>query len=219
MTHLSTIQTVAVYLLPLIFAITLHEAAHAFVAHKYGDNTAKQLGRLSLNPLHHIDPMGTVLFPMISIVLGAMSGVGAGIIFGWAKPIRIDFRKLHNPKKNLLWIALAGPLANLAMALIWGLTLKGSMYMDSYFGNPLSLMAQAGVSINISLMLLNLLPILPLDGGRIVFSLLPQPYAAKYSTSERYGMFIILGLLLLGGLNFIIQPFYNLLVGLIYTLI
>jgi Zn-dependent protease len=197
----------------------LHEAAHAFVAHKYGDNTAKQLGRLSLNPLHHIDPIGTVLFPMISIVLGAMSGVGAGIIFGWAKPIPIDFRKLDNPKKNLLWIALAGPLANLAMALIWGLALKGSMYMDSYFGNPLSLMAQAGVSINISLMLLNLLPILPLDGGRIVFSLLPQPYAAKYSTSERYGMFIILGLLLLGGLTFIIQPFYNLLVGLIYTLI
>jgi Zn-dependent protease len=218
MNNLSIVQTVAVYIIPLIFAITLHEAAHAFVAHKYGDNTAKLLGRLSLNPMHHIDPFGTVVFPLISIVLGAMSG-GAGFIFGWAKPVPINFSKLKSPKKDLLWIALAGPLSNLAMALIWGLLLKGTLYLDSYFGIPLSLMAQAGISINISLLILNLLPILPLDGGRILFSLLPVKQAQQYAQTERYGMWILIALLLLGGLNYIMQPLYSLLVGGIFTLL
>lgn len=218
MNNLSIVQTVAVYIIPLIFAITLHEAAHAFVAHKYGDNTAKLLGRLSLNPMHHIDPFGTVIFPLISIVLGAMSG-GAGFIFGWAKPVPINFSKLKSPKKDLLWIALAGPLSNLAMALIWGLLLKGTLYLDSYFGIPLSLMAQAGISINISLLILNLLPILPLDGGRILFSLLPVKQAQQYAQTERYGMWILIALLLLGGLNYIMQPLYSLLVGGIFTLL
>ncbi|RTL12176.1 MAG: site-2 protease family protein [Neisseriaceae bacterium] len=218
MNNLSVVQTVAVYIIPLIFAITLHEAAHAFVAHKYGDNTAKLLGRLSFNPTHHIDPFGTIVFPLISIVLGAMSG-GAGFIFGWAKPVPINFSKLKNPKKDLLWIALAGPLSNLAMALIWGLALKGTLYLDSYFGIPLSLMAQAGISINISLLILNLLPILPLDGGRILFSLLPVKQAQQYAQTERYGMWILIALLLLGGLNYIMQPLYTLLVGGIFTLL
>jgi Zn-dependent protease len=218
MNNLSIVQTVAVYIIPLIFAITLHEAAHAFVAHKYGDNTAKLLGRLSLNPMHHVDPFGTVVFPLISIVLGAMSG-GAGFIFGWAKPVPINFSKLKSPKKDLLWIALAGPLSNLAMALIWGLLLKGTLYLDSYFGIPLSLMAQAGISINISLLILNLLPILPLDGGRILFSLLPVKQAQQYAQTERYGMWILIALLLLGGLNYIMQPLYSLLVGGIFTLL
>lgn len=218
MNNLSVVQTVAVYIIPLIFAITLHEAAHAFVAHKYGDNTAKLLGRLSFNPTHHIDLFGTIVFPLISIVLGAMSG-GAGFIFGWAKPVPINFSKLKNPKKDLLWIALAGPLSNLAMALIWGLALKGTLYLDSYFGIPLSLMAQAGISINISLLILNLLPILPLDGGRILFSLLPVKQAQQYAQTERYGMWILIALLLLGGLNYIMQPLYILLVGGIFTLL
>ncbi|HRG61869.1 MAG: site-2 protease family protein [Neisseriales bacterium] len=218
MNNLSIVQTVAVYIIPLIFAITLHEAAHAFVAHKYGDNTAKLLGRLSLNPMHHIDPFGTVVFPLISIVLGAMSG-GAGFIFGWAKPVPINFSKLKSPKKDLLWIALAGPLSNLAMALIWGLLLKGTLYLDNYFGVPLSLMAQAGISINVSLLILNLLPILPLDGGRILFSLLPVKQAQQYAQTERYGMWILIALLLLGGLNYIMQPLYSLLVGGIFTLL
>ena len=218
MNNLSIVQTVAVYIIPLIFAITLHEAAHAFVAHKYGDNTAKLLGRLSLNPMHHIDPFGTVVFPSISIVLGAMSG-GAGFIFGWAKPVPINFSKLKSPKKDLLWIALAGPLSNLAMALIWGLLLKGTLYLDNYFGVPLSLMAQAGISINVSLLILNLLPILPLDGGRILFSLLPVKQAQQYAQTERYGMWILIALLLLGGLNYIMQPLYSLLVGGIFTLL
>lgn len=218
MNNLTIIQTVAVYILPLIFAITLHEAAHAFMAHKYGDSTAKQYGRLSLNPLHHVDLVGTIVFPLISIVLGAMSG-GAGLIFGWAKPVPINFAKLHNPKKNLFWVALAGPLANLAMALIWALILKLSMYLDGYFGQPLSLMSQAGIGINISLMILNLLPILPLDGGRIVFSLLPPLQAQKYARTEAYGMWIILILLFTQTLGAIIQPIYSILVRFIYMLI
>lgn len=218
MSNLSIIQTIAVYIIPLIFAITIHEAAHAFAANRYGDNTAKQYGRLSLNPLHHIDPFGTILFPIISIILGAMSG-GLGFIFGWAKPVPINYSKLQNPKKNLLWIALAGPLANFGMALIWALILKGSFYLSSYFGVPLYLMAQAGISINVSLLILNLLPVLPLDGGRIVFSLLPPAQAQSYAKTEQYGMWILLALLLLGGLNFIMQPLYSGIMSLIFTLL
>ncbi len=198
---LSTIQKIAVYIIPLIFAITLHEAAHAFMAKKYGDDTAYLLGRLSLNPIRHIDPVGTLLFPLIGIVVG-------GFIFGWAKPVPINFAKLHHPKQNVFWIALAGPLANLAMALIWVLLLKISFYIDGYFSLPLSLMAQAGIAINLSLMILNLLPILPLDGGRMVYSLLPIKQANQYARHEPYGMLIIIALLLLGGLTFVIQPIF-----------
>lgn len=209
---LSIIQKVAVYAIPMIFAITFHEAAHAYIAYKNGDPTAKLMGRLSLNPLHHIDPVGTILFPLIGVVMG-------GFIFGWAKPVPINFGKLHNPKKDLLWVALAGPVANFAMALLWALCLKLSMYCGAYFGTPLNLMSQAGISINISLMLLNLLPILPLDGGRIVFSLLPNPQATKFAQTERYGMWILIFLLLVGGLTYIIQPIYLALVNLILSLI
>lgn len=218
MNNLSIIQTVAVYIIPLIFAITLHEAAHAYVSHQYGDNTAKLLGRLSINPLHHIDPIGTVLFPLLSIILGSVAG-GGSFIFGWAKPVPINYAKLKHPKQDLLWIALAGPLSNLAMALIWGLILKATLYIDGYFGVPLSLMSQAGININISLMLLNLLPILPLDGGRIVFSLLPLKAAQSYAKIEQYGMWILIFLILSGGLNFILQPLYAVVVNLIFTLL
>ena len=212
MSGLSVIQKVAVYIIPLIFAITFHEAAHAYVAYKHGDPTAKLMGRLSLNPLHHIDPLGTILFPLIGIILG-------GFIFGWAKPVPINFGKLHNPKRDLFWVALAGPLANLAMALIWALGLKLSTYCNSYFGTPIGLMSQAGISINISLMILNLLPILPLDGGRILFSLLPNKQATTFAKAEPYGMWILIFLLLIGGLTYIIQPIYMLIVNLIISLI
>ena len=209
---LSTIQKISVYIIPLIFAITLHEAAHAFMAKKYGDNTAYFLGRLSLNPLRHVDPVGTIIFPMIGIVLG-------GFIFGWAKPVPIDFSKLHRPKQNIFWIALAGPLANLGMALIWALLLKVSFYLDNYIALPLSLMAQAGIAINISLMLLNLLPILPLDGGRMLYSILPMKQANQYARMEPYGMWILIGLLVLGGLTFIIQPIFRIVIQFILSLI
>jgi Zn-dependent protease len=212
MLSLSVIQKIAVYVIPMIFAITLHEAAHAYVATKYGDKTAYLLGRLSLNPLRHIDPVGTIFFPLIGIVLG-------GFIFGWAKPVPINFSSLHNPKRNLFWIAVAGPVANLVQALIWGLILKLSLYLGGYFGMPLGLMAQAGIAINISLMLLNLIPILPLDGGRMLYSVLPDELASRYARIEPYGMWILIILLLVGGLTFIIQPLYMIIVNTILTLI
>ena len=212
MQGLSVIQKIAVYAIPLIFAITFHEAAHAYVAKRHGDNTAKMMGRLSLNPLHHIDLIGTILFPLIGLIFG-------GFIFGWAKPVPINFGRLHNPKRDMLWVSLAGPLANFAMALIWAIILKLSFYLDSYFGTPISLTAQAGISINISLMLLNLLPILPLDGGRIVLSLLPNAQANKYAMTEPYGMFILIFLLMIGGLTYIIQPIYLTIVNLILSLL
>ncbi|MDD3267161.1 MAG: site-2 protease family protein [Burkholderiales bacterium] len=218
MGNLSLVQTIAIYILPLVFAITVHEAAHAYMAYKYGDNTAKQYGRLSLNPAKHIDPLGTIAFPLISIVLGAMAG-GAGIIFGWAKPVPINFGRLNNPKRDLFWVAFAGPLSNLAMALIWAIIFKISTYANAYIGTPLNLMAQAGISINISLMVLNLLPILPLDGGRMVFSLLPRKEAQQYASTERYGMIIVIVLLLMGALNAILIPICRFFINFIYSLI
>jgi Zn-dependent protease len=208
----TVIQQIAVYVIPMIFAITLHEAAHAFMSHKYGDDTAKLLGRLSLNPAHHIDIVGTIIFPLIGILMG-------GFIFGWAKPVPINFNRLQNPKRNLFWIAFAGPAANFIMALIWALILKLSTVLDLYFGTPLNLMAQAGIAVNISLMILNLIPILPLDGGRMLFSLLPEKYALVYTKIERYGMWILILLLLFGGLNYIIKPLYLAIVNYILLLI
>lgn len=213
MDSLSTVQKIAIFIIPLIFAITAHEAAHGYIANRYGDNTAKLAGRLSLNPLYHIDLVGTIIFPLIGLVFG-------GIIFGWAKPVPINFAKLTHPKSKLFWVALGGPLANFAMALIWALIIKLTSFINvEYFSVPLNLMGQAGISINISLMILNLLPILPLDGGRIVFALLPQKSAMSYAKIEPYGMWILLLLLLFGGLNYIIGPIYSVLVNFILYLI
>lgn len=196
----------------MIFAITLHEAAHAFMSYKYGDDTAKILGRLSLNPMRHIDMLGTIIFPLIGIFMG-------GFIFGWAKPVPINFNRLHSPKKNLFWIAFAGPAANLVMALLWALMLKLSGYLNLYFGTPLNLMAQAGIVVNISLLVLNLLPILPLDGGRMLFAMLPEKQAIIYAKMERYGMWVLIALLLLGGLNYIVKPLYLTIVSAILLLV
>ena len=213
MSDLSTIQKIAVYAIPLIFAITIHEAAHAYVADRCGDNTARILGRLSLNPIRHIDPIGTLLFPMMCLFLG-------GFIFGWAKPVPIGYNQLHNPKRDMFWVALAGPASNFAMALIWVLIFKLSLHVGvGYFAIPLNLMAQAGVAINISLMLLNLLPILPLDGGRIVFSILPPQLGNHYARTEPYGFFILIILLVMGGLSFILQPLYTFIISYMFALI
>lgn len=209
---IQVLQKVAIYVIPLILAITIHEAAHAYVAHRFGDDTAKSQGRLSLNPLVHIDILGTILFPLLGLIAG-------GFIFGWAKPVPINYGRLLNPKRNILWIALAGPFSNLFMALVWLLVLSLSRNFNAYFASQLVLMAQAGVSINISLMIINLLPILPLDGGRIVYSLLPNKQAFQYSKSERYGMLILLTLLILGGLSYIIQPIYSVTIKLLLSLI
>jgi Zn-dependent protease len=195
------IQTLAIYALPVIFAITLHEAAHGYVARHFGDPTAWQLGRISLNPLRHIDLVGTIVLPVLLLVSHA------GFLFGWAKPVPVDFGRLRKPKQDMLWVAAAGPAANLLMALGWALLLKLDILLPEHaYSVPLAEMARAGIEVNAVLMLLNLLPIPPLDGGRIAVSLLPPKAAWRYSQLERYGFIILLALLFFGGLDYILTP-------------
>ncbi len=198
--ELTLVQQIAVYALPVVFAITLHEASHGYVAKHFGDTTAYMLGRVSLNPLRHIDPVGTVLIPLISLFLG-------GILFGWAKPVPVNFNQLRNPKKDMLWVALAGPAANLAMALGWAVVMKlANLMPDSAISLPMSLMGMAGININAVLMVLNLLPLPPLDGGRIAVSLLPNRLAYGYARLEPYGMILLVVLLFSGMLGAILWP-------------
>lgn len=200
------LQTLAIYALPVIFAITLHEAAHGYVARHFGDNTAYVLGRVSLNPVRHIDMVGTILVPLLILITSKLLGSG-GILFGWAKPVPVDFSALRHPKRDMLWVAVAGPLANLLMAMLWALTLKIALITPlNAFTLPLSLMAEAGITVNLVLMVLNLLPILPLDGGRIAVSLLPNRLAYSYSRLEPYGFPILLVLLFTNTLGIILNP-------------
>jgi len=200
------VQTIAIYALPVIFAITLHEAAHGYVARHFGDMTAYRLGRISLNPLRHIDLVGTIAVPLVILVMSKLFG-GGGILFGWAKPVPVNFHALRHPKRDMLWVAAAGPGANLLMACIWAALLKGTIYLPPhYFSAPLQFMAQAGIMINIVLMVLNLLPILPLDGGRMVASLLPEPAAISYMRLEPLGFPILLVLLFTNALGLILNP-------------
>ena len=183
---------ISVNAIPLIFAITLHEAAHGYVARMHGDNTAYMMGRVTLNPAKHIDPIGTIVFPLISLVLG-------GIFFGWAKPVPVNFNNLRHPKRDMFWVAAAGPGSNIVQALVWGLVAKiidstGSSSGVAEFWFAVSI---AGISWNVVLAVFNLFPILPLDGGRIVTSLLPNRLAYKYSRLEPYGMPILIGLIIL----------------------
>jgi Zn-dependent protease len=210
--ELNIVQQVAVYALPVVFAITLHEAAHGYVAKYFGDTTAYMLGRVSLNPLRHIDPIGTVLIPLLTLFLG-------GILFGWAKPVPVNFNYLRNPKKDMLWVALAGPGANLVMALGWAVVMKlANMMPDSALSLPMALMGMAGINVNIVLMVLNLLPLLPLDGGRIAVSLLPNRLAYRYSMLEPYGMILLVVLLFSGVLGTIMWPLINVTKSLILLL-
>ncbi len=212
------VQKIAIYALPVIFAITLHEAAHGYVARHFGDNTAYVLGRVTLNPLRHIDPVGTVLVPLLILVMSSLFGSG-GILFGWAKPVPVDFGGLRHPKRDMLWVAAAGPFTNLMMALLWALALKFALLAPhNTFSLPLSLMAEAGITINLVLMLLNLLPILPLDGGRIVVSLLPHRLAYSYSRMEPYGFPILLLLLFTNLLGAILSPMLNASIHVIATI-
>ena len=208
MEELNLIQKISVYALPVLFAITLHEAAHAYVAKYWGDNTAYNLGRVSLNPLRHIDPVGTILLPLLCVAVG-------GFLFGWAKPVPVRFGNLRNVRAGMRWVAAAGPLANFAMAVMWVLLFKLAVVMDNGYSEPLALMSQAGIGINVVLMVLNLMPLLPLDGGRIVESFLPPRLAYSYSRLEPYGMWILLALVLSGLLSPILRPF----VGLMYDLL
>jgi len=200
------VQTIAIYALPVLFAITLHEAAHGYVARHFGDMTAYRQGRISLNPLRHIDLVGTIAVPLVILVISKLFG-GGGILFGWAKPVPVNFHALRHPKRDMLWVAAAGPGANLLMACLWAVALKGALLMPAhYFAAPLAFMAQAGILINVVLMLLNLLPILPLDGGRILTSLLPEPAAVSYARLEPLGFPILLALLFTNVLGLILNP-------------
>jgi Zn-dependent protease len=195
------IQTIAILALPLVFAITLHEAAHGYAARYFGDPTAWLAGRISLNPLHHIDPVGTILIP-----LGILLFSGGNFLFGYAKPVPVDFSRLRHPKKDMFWVAAAGPAANLLMACAWALAFKLSWLLPQFFSTPLARMAEMGIQINCVLMVLNLIPLPPLDGGRIAVSLLPHRLSWKFSQLEPWGFPILLVLLFTGILGAVMNP-------------
>jgi Zn-dependent protease len=192
------IRNLAVYALPVLFAITLHEAAHAYAAKHFGDTTAYAAGRMSLNPMSHIDPFGTVIIPVLLYLT-------TGFVFGYARPVPIDFSRLRNPKRDMAWVALAGPAANFIMALLWtilGIVLDASQVSEPFWHK----MAYAGLITNLLFFAFNLIPIPPLDGGRVAVSLLPNRLAYKYARLEPYGFFIVLALIFLKVLNFWVVP-------------
>jgi Zn-dependent protease len=202
----SLVQTVAIYALPVLFAITLHEAAHGYVARHFGDMTAHAQGRISLNPIRHIDPVGTIVVPILILLL-TRNLVGGGLLFGWAKPVPVNYSALRKPRQHMALVAAAGPLANLIMALIWALILKVSILAPGgRFSDPVELMCQAGIMVNLIFMFLNLLPILPLDGGRIVASLLPTRAAWRYSKLEPFGLPLLVLLLVTNVLSVLLGP-------------
>ncbi|MBF5039233.1 MULTISPECIES: site-2 protease family protein [unclassified Methylophilus] len=199
MEELTVVQKIAAYALPILFAITVHEAAHGYAAKYFGDLTAERMGRITLNPFKHIDPIGTILLPAISIIFG-------GILFGWAKPVPVNFGQLRRPKQDMLWVALAGPASNFVMALLWGLVLARVGQFPDAAQAYVSQMSLAGVQINLVLLVLNLFPLPPLDGGRIAVSLLPMSAAIKFAQLERYGMLILIALLFTGILGIVLSP-------------
>jgi Zn-dependent protease len=198
----SGFQYLAIALIPMVLAITVHEAAHAFAANHFGDSTAKALGRMTLNPVKHIDPLGTLLLPALTVMFG-------GFFFGWAKPVPVNTSALHSPKKDMFWVAAAGPLSNLAMALLWAwftLVPKALGGLDPDLSNFLNMMARAGVMMNLSLMALNLLPIPPLDGSRLVDRFLPPHLSYRWAQLEAYGLWIVLILAYTRILNVLMEP-------------
>jgi Zn-dependent protease len=206
----ASLERIALAAVPIILAITVHEAAHGYVARMFGDSTAWMLGRVTLNPLKHIDPIGTVVVPLATLLLG-------GILFGWAKPVPVNFNNLRHPKRDMFWVAAAGPGANLLMALAWAVLFGLASGRGPLASAGLQLMAFVGVGINVALMVLNLLPILPLDGGRIAVSLLPHSLAVPYARTERYGFFIVITLLVTGALGIVASPLGNAVTALIET--
>ena len=197
------VQTVAIYALPVLFAITLHEAAHGYVARYFGDMTAHAQGRISLNPARHIDIVGTIVVPLAVLLVS-----GGKLLFGWAKPVPVNYSALRKPRQHMALVAAAGPGANLGMALAWVALLKLSVLMpENTFSAAMEAMSQAGIMVNLIFMFLNLLPILPLDGGRIVASLLPRRAAWRYAKLEPWGIPLLLVLLFIpNGLSFLLRP-------------
>jgi Zn-dependent protease len=195
-------QTLAIYALPVLFAITLHEAAHGYVARHFGDMTAHAQGRISLNPARHIDLVGTIIVPLVILFLS-----GYKFLFGWAKPVPVNYSALRKPRQHMAWVAAAGPASNLAQALIWAALLKLAVIApDNFFSVPLRLMSEAGIVVNLVFMFLNLLPILPLDGGRILASLLPSRAAWQYAKLEPLGVPLLVILLLTNVLSVVLEP-------------
>jgi Zn-dependent protease len=212
------ISTLAIWALPVLLAITLHEAAHGYVARHFGDPTAAEAGRITLNPFRHIDPVGTILVPAgilgISILFGS-----SGMLFGWAKPVPVNFSRLRNPKADMLWVAAAGPFMNLVMALAWAALLKVVVSVEpGTYTDALIHMSIAGITINAILMFLNLLPLPPLDGGRIAVSLLPNRLAWNFARIEPYGFPILLIALFSGILGAILWPMISAFRSLISTI-
>ena len=202
MDQLTIVQKISVWVLPILFAVTLHEAAHGYVAYKLGDDTAFKAGRITLNPLKHIDPIGTIVVPLILML-------STSFIFGWAKPVPIDPNKLKNPKTDTAWVAFAGPFSNFLMAIFWVGVLKIGLMLFQFkfhFGVALVYMGQAGMMINLVLLVLNLIPIPPLDGSRVFASLLPTPWDQKYNQLAPFGFIIVLLLLVAGILSKFLYP-------------
>lgn len=200
------IEVIAIYAIPVLFAITIHEAAHGYVARHFGDMTAFAQGRISLNPIRHIDPLGTIVVPALILAASAFMG-SSGILFGWAKPVPVNYSALRRPKRDMLWVAAAGPFANLVMAVGWALLMKIADWLpENDYTSPMKLMGTAGITVNVVLMVLNLLPILPLDGGRIIASLLPIRAAWQYAKLEPWGFPILLVLLFTNVLGVILAP-------------
>ena len=203
MDELTLVQRLAVLVLPVILAITVHEAAHGYVADRLGDRTARMLGRITLNPLRHIDPVGTVLLPLGMYAL-------TGFMFGWAKPVPVNPRNLGNPRRDMAIVAVAGPLSNLVMAVLWSIAILVGGWLlpvSTWVGAPLVFMGAAGVLINVILLVLNMIPLPPLDGGRVLVGLLPAKLARVVSQVEPYGLFILIALLVTGVLGRIVLPF------------
>lgn len=203
--ELNVIQKIAVFALPVLLAITLHEAAHGYVAKYFGDMTAYAAGRVSLNPMRHIDLVGTIIVPLVSLLV-------ADILFGWAKPVPVNFSNLRRPKQDMLWVAAAGPFSNLAMALGWAFAYKLGVGLAPGFPALawLVFVGACGIFVNVIFMVLNLLPLPPLDGGRIVVSLLPHRLALKFARIERYGFLILMVLLFTKLLGYILWPMISL---------
>lgn len=207
------IQRIAVIAIPMIFGITLHEAAHAYAARYFGDNTAYMLGRITLNPIKHIDPVWTIIVPLVTMLL-------TGFLFGAAKPVPVNAQALRNPKRDMIWVAAAGPAANLVMMIGWAIVAKIVIGLPS--SGPveyLAYVAVAGIKINALLMIFNLFPIPPLDGGRIVAGLLPNNLARAYGSIEPYGMFILVGLLVTGLFGAVLGPLVDTSVETVYSLL
>jgi Zn-dependent protease len=210
---IETIQKITVYAIPLIFAITLHEAAHAFAARYFGDSTAYMLGRMTLNPTKHIDPIWTILVPIVTLLVSPF-------VFGAAKPVPVNFGALRRPKQDMIWVAAAGPAANLLMMLMWAVLGKIVLLFPASGGIIfVILVAKAGIFVNAILMVFNLFPLLPLDGGRILAGLLPARASYLFGRTEPYGMFILVGLILTGVMGAFLWPLVDFSMNAVYSLL